>query len=173
MNEEKLIKKYVRRVKDKSGNTYSFDIKISKGYDYSEKKETLEVRVFYNRNPIVPLTFYKNIQKDEYESSEESKDYSGWCFELPEKILPRRKGIGSSLWYQIEKILRKYRVSTVRGAISGVPGMESIRNPEKYKIRLKKENEERKRFWQFVGFTVMPDWKMYKNITEEKGETYS
>lgn len=157
MSDERTVKRKTITVKDRSGNKYNFDAKVTRGYDYTgdykhmDKIRNLTIWVHYETAPVSTITFIKDKNTGDYHCPPDSF-HSGWSFVL-EDLVPLHQDIGTRLWRAMEDLFRKYHVASLHGNIGQPPGMYEALGQGKSPTN-KRKNEIAKLFWTKMDFTV-------------------
>ncbi|MDE1798029.1 MAG: hypothetical protein KGH63_01325 [Candidatus Micrarchaeota archaeon] len=142
-----------------------FEGRTTEKENESDTSETwkggLDFQVTYeNGGGVLWMDVIKNEETGGYQSA---RRYPAWNFELIGG-LPKGQGIGSGLWKALETIFQEYNVTCIRGIVSNYPTFEK-RDP----TVLEKELQQKARFWKKMGFTILPDYRMYKDYPGKTG----
>lgn len=162
MSDERIVEHETITVEDNAGNRYDFEVKVTKGYSYTDKKKTLCIWVHHDTMPISAITFLR----DEKTGDHYCPVGSGWDFVLEYRV-PLHQGIGTRLWRKIEGLFYKYHVVSLNGIIGQPPGMSEALGygiPESSR----KKNEIAKLFWAKMGFTVTENREIHKTYERRR-----
>ncbi|MCX6771683.1 MAG: hypothetical protein NTX79_06525 [Candidatus Micrarchaeota archaeon] len=143
MPEEKTIETSTISVKDNSGKLYKFTVKVRSGYSHLIERADLSFYVSYEKMPVLGMTVYKVLDKNEFQTD----STSGWTFELPEHL--RNMGIGSRLWKELEGVFCKYRVTSVWGNLETISKTDA-------------EITRKAEFWKRMGFNIVRKYEIHK-----------
>jgi len=155
MANREFIEKKTVSVSDRRGKTYNITLEA-----YFRNGRILCINV---DDYILAMEFYKNPETGYYQNNPDS----GWMFELPEEW-PRRMGIGSSIWREVELLFNRCAVARVYGVIGEVIGYaQSVgwEDPQ-YEEHIKSLEQ----FWSKMGFTISSNHWIQKDYPVNKNE---